>query len=102
MITNKKMEPGGDGGSYRYQSAAMEAAASLTFLVLGDWGGSPYYPYTTPAEVSLAKVMGSKAEDIGSSFTLALGDNFYDSGVRDVDDKRFTQTFEVAGYFDNC
>ena len=95
-LASHKNGPGDDGSSYR-RSAAMEASDSLRFLVLGDWGGTPYYPYTTPAEVSLAKVMGNKAEDIGSSFTLALGDNFYDTGVRDVNDMRFTETFEVAG-----
>ena len=71
------------------------ADSSLNFLVLGDWGGKPSYPYTTTAEVELAKVMGSKASEISSMFTLALGDNFYDTGVRDVNDKRFNETFEV-------
>lgn len=87
-----------DGDGYRDRSAAVEppAADSLSFLVLGDWGGRPEYPYTTPAEVSLAKVMGEKAADIDSSFTLALGDNFYDTGVKNAQDKRFTETFEVV------
>ena len=69
--------------------------ASLNFLVLGDWGGQETHPYTTPAEVELAGVMGKKASEIGSRFTLALGDNFYSEGVKDVNDKRFQQTFEV-------
>ena len=71
-------------------------APQLTFLVLGDWGGKPSAPYTTPAEVDLAKVMGSKAAEIGSQFTLALGDNFYDKGVKNVEDARFKETFEVS------
>lgn len=70
--------------------------ASLTFLVLGDWGGQESFPYTTPAEVELAGVMGKRASEIGSEFTLALGDNFYHEGVKDVHDKRFQQTFEVS------
>ena len=69
---------------------------SLSFLVLGDWGGQPNSPYTTPAEVELAKVMGQEAEALGSQFTLALGDNFYDTGVKNVDDPRFKKTFEVC------
>ena len=69
---------------------------TLDFLVLGDWGGQPHSPYTTPAEVELAKVMGTKASDLNSQFTLALGDNFYDTGVKDVNDKRFNETFEVS------
>ena len=68
---------------------------SLSFLVLGDWGGQPSSPYTTPAEVKLAKTMGEIATDLDAAFTLALGDNFYDRGVSSVDDPRFKETFEV-------
>ena len=70
--------------------------SALNFLVVGDWGGQTKHPYTTPAEVDLAKVMGKRAKKINSQFTLALGDNFYDSGVKDVEDKRFKETFEVS------
>lgn len=73
-----------------------DAASSLRFLVLGDWGGQEESPYTTPAEVELAGVMGKKAAEIGSQFTLALGDNFYSHGVTDVNDKRFKETYEVS------
>ena len=67
----------------------------LNFLVLGDWGGSPDPPYTTEAEKSVASVMGNVAASKKSQFTLALGDNFYDQGVKDVSDPRFNYTFEV-------
>lgn len=69
---------------------------NLNFLVVGDWGGKPSYPYYTPAEKEIAAVMGDKAKEIGSQFTWALGDNFYDSGVKNVDDKRFKETYEVG------
>lgn len=75
---------------------AVSAPDGLNFLVIGDWGGQPEHPYYTPAESAIAKVMGNKATEIGSQFTLALGDNFYDMGVRDVDDNRFKETFEVV------
>ena len=67
----------------------------LRFMVIGDWGGQPTYPYTTDAEKEVAAQMGKTAAAIGSQFTVALGDNFYDSGVKDVDDPRFQETFEV-------
>ena len=70
-------------------------SGSLSFLVIGDWGGQDDSPYTTRAEVYTAKYMGEVAEEIGSRFTIALGDNFYEDGVKDVDDKRFKETFEV-------
>lgn len=67
----------------------------LNFLVLGDWGGKPEYPYTTEAETRIASIMGKVAGDTNSQFILALGDNFYDTGVKDVYDHRFKYTFEV-------
>ena len=71
----------------------------LNFLVLGDWGGKPEHPYTTEAETRIASVMGKVASDMNSRFTLALGDNFYDTGVKDVYDHRFKYTFEVSLFF---
>ena len=70
-------------------------ADSLNFTVLGDWGGQSIFPYTTSAQRAIAKVMGVQAKADGSQFTFALGDNFYSYGVKDVNDKRFKETFEV-------
>ena len=39
--------------------------------------------------------MSRIAEEFGSKFTVGLGDNFYNDGVTDVDDPRFSTTFEV-------
>ena len=39
--------------------------------------------------------MGKTAAAIDSQFTVALGDNFYDTGVKDASDPRFQETFEV-------
>lgn len=67
----------------------------LNFVVIGDWGGQAIPPYTTPAELEVADQMGKTAALIDSKFTVALGDNFYDTGVRDASDPRFQETFEV-------
>ena len=67
----------------------------LNFVIMGDWGGTDGWPYTTLAEVEIATQMGKKAAEIGSQFTIALGDNFYTFGVKNVDDPRFKETFEV-------
>lgn len=58
-------------------------------MAIGDWGGSPSFPYDTSIEKAVAKQMAAVADTYGTSFTLALGDNFYDDGVKNVDDKRF-------------
>lgn len=68
---------------------------NLVFQVIGDWGGQQLPPYYTTGQVDVAKQMGMKATEIGASFTLSVGDNFYLLGVTDVDDPRFEETFEV-------
>ena len=62
---------------------------SLRFLALGDWGGLPFWPYATPLEKAVGEQMGRIAKTNKTSFTVALGDNFYFDGVKDVEDKRF-------------
>lgn len=65
------------------------AVDSLRFLVMGDWGGLPTPPYTTPIEKGTAKSMAKLTTTYGTQFNLALGDNFYFDGVKSVDDPRF-------------
>ena len=68
----------------------------LDFVMIGDWGGQPYAPYYTIAQADIATQMGKKAAEVGAQFTVALGDNFYNKGVENVDDLRFKETFEVS------
>jgi tartrate-resistant acid phosphatase type 5 len=70
------------------------AADDLHFLVMGDWGGTDHSPWTHTAEVNTAKQMDKAAAALGAKFSLALGDNFYYSGVTSADDDRFQNTFE--------
>lgn len=46
--------------------------------------------------MQVAYQMGKKAAEIGSQFTVSLGDNFYGDGVKNVDDPRFQETYEVS------
>lgn len=61
----------------------------MRFLAVGDWGGTPLYPYSSPFQTAVAKQMAHYTEAFNCSFNLALGDNFYLKGVTDVHDKRF-------------
>lgn len=67
---------------------------SIKFLIVGDWGGLPYPPYVTGVQKATAREMSKVAEQVGTDFVLALGDNFYFKGVDSVDSPRFKDTFE--------
>ena len=76
-------------------SVALGQATNLYFLVMGDWGGSPDAPFTTGDEIATAKGMGAIGAGLDAKFALALGDNFYFTGIRtDEHDQRFQSTFE--------
>ena len=62
---------------------------SLRFLVIGDMGGLPVWPYSTFIEVGTADEMAKIAKQYSPQFILELGDNFYFDGVKNVEDKRF-------------
>ncbi|EDO35960.1 predicted protein, partial [Nematostella vectensis] len=66
----------------------------LSFLAVGDTGGTPLSPFFTPTERRVATVMGKVAEEVDARFVLGLGDNFYFSGVRNARDPRFRLSFE--------
>lgn len=69
-------------------------ASSHDFMVIGDWGGVPVWPYRTPGETHVAEQLGRVAGKVDAAYTLSLGDNFYLKGVVSVDDSRFRTTFE--------
>ncbi|XP_043940579.1 tartrate-resistant acid phosphatase type 5 [Protopterus annectens] len=75
-------------------SVPKPSSDSLRFIALGDWGGLPLPPYFTPIEKATAYEAGVVADKLGADFILALGDNFYYSGVANIYDKRFQETFE--------
>jgi tartrate-resistant acid phosphatase type 5 len=81
-----------DDGSYRGGSinGIKKLDRSLNFLVIGDWGrnGENY-------QKEVAVAMGQAAHDIGASFVIATGDNFYPYGVQSVSDYHWISSFET-------
>lgn len=72
------------------------ASNSTRFLVIGDWGGQSDAQPTTKGEVEDGAGMAAAAKAMGGvGFVVAVGDNFYDSGIQgDVTSPRFKETFE--------
>ncbi|XP_018430030.1 PREDICTED: tartrate-resistant acid phosphatase type 5 [Nanorana parkeri] len=71
-----------------------DSEPSLSFAVIGDWGGIPLPPYFTKQETLVADELGKTVAKWGADFILSVGDNFYYEGVTDVADFRFKTTFE--------
>jgi tartrate-resistant acid phosphatase type 5 len=65
-------------------------APSLPYVVIGDWGRGGA---DDQREVGLQ--LGKTAAVIGSRFTISVGDNFYDDGVRDLVDPQWQNSFEA-------
>ena len=60
-----------------------------SFLVIGDWGRDG-----TQHQRDVAVQMGKTAAASGARFVLAVGDNFYESGVQSADDTQWQTSFE--------
>ena len=72
-----------------------DAETPLSFLVLGDWGGSSDSSPTTAAQVANGKGMAAVAANLSAQFIMAVGDNFYSTGIHGDDHaQRFVDTFE--------
>jgi acid phosphatase len=75
------------GAALPLESAA--AAATLNFVLIGDWGRLGH-----DNQIDVANQMGATAAAIGSRFTVSIGDNFYENGVASVDDPQWQSSFE--------
>jgi len=68
--------------AYTGMAMACPGVPCTEFLSIGDWGDS--------GAKKIAPHMGEHHPE----FVLAIGDNFYDSGVKSVDDSQFKSKFE--------
>ena len=67
----------------------------LSFLAIGDWGGTDGAPYYEPGQMACSHGMAKVAHALDSKFVVALGDNFYGSGIHgNAHNPRFRETFE--------
>jgi len=64
-------------------------APELNFVLIGDWGREG-----SDKQREVAEAMGRSAEAVRSRFVVSVGDNFYEDGVRGLDDKQWKTSFE--------
>lgn len=92
-INSEYIAPDYDG-FYRINNDKHINSKQIAFTVLGDWGGFPYFPFTTPIQYSAARLLSQVSSKNDVNFNLAIGDNFYYYGVESVNDKRWWYTYE--------
>lgn len=69
-------------------AAEAERAGKISFLVLGDWGRQG-----VRLQREVARQMGVYAANRGADFVISVGDNFYENGIRSVDDRKWQSSF---------
>ena len=63
------------------------AVDGLNFLVVGDWGRQG-----ESDQVQVATQMAKAARHLHPQFIVSVGDNFYENGVKSVDDPQWSNT----------
>lgn len=69
--------------------AADAKSDGLNFLVFGDWGRNG-----EKDQMDVATQMGIAAKEVDAKFVISVGDNFYEHGVKSVDDPQWQTSFE--------
>lgn len=69
-------------------------SAGPSILAVGDWGGHDDSDPTTKAQLETASGMAKVAKELDAASVLLIGDNFYTTGVHQVNSSRFQDTFE--------
>jgi tartrate-resistant acid phosphatase type 5 len=70
-------------------AANSQDSETLNFLIVGDWGRKGQ-----KEQSEVATQMGLAAAQIGASFIISVGDNFYDYGVTTVEDPQFKLSYD--------
>ena len=68
---------------------AAPVAPAMRFTAVGDWGRQGH-----DQQRAVGIAMGRAAEQHRSTWTLSLGDNFYEDGVQGLDDPQWRTSFE--------
>lgn len=69
--------------------AVKKGSDTIHCIVMGDWGVSG-----SPNQVKVANAMAKIAAQLGVSYIIGTGDNFYPGGVKDIHDSHWKRSFE--------
>ena len=84
--------PPNSDGTYSIKKSFLQSA--INFTILGDWGGFPAPWYHTPYQTSSAKLLNKISDIENNQFTLAIGDNFYYYGVKNIYDRAWHEVWD--------
>ncbi|WP_428376646.1 purple acid phosphatase family protein [Lichenicoccus sp.] len=79
---------GAFAGLLRGTVPALARSPSLRFVSIGDWGRDG-----ADDQARVGAQMGRSAASFGSQYTVSVGDNFYDDGVRSTTDPQWKRSF---------
>lgn len=71
------------------QLFAAAKADALNFIIFGDWGRNG-----EKDQRDVAAQMAIAAQAMAAKFIVSVGDNFYENGVKSVDDPQWQSSFE--------
>ena len=66
----------------------------IRFPAMGDWGGTGYLNYYVPTQEWNAGLMDDLCANDTCDMLVSLGDNFYETGVKNIEDPRWKIVFE--------
>ena len=66
----------------------------IRFPAMGDWGGTEYLNYYVPTQEWNAGLMDDLCANDTCDMLVSLGDNFYETGVKNIEDPRWKIVFE--------
>ena len=67
---------------------AEDYGSTLSFSVVGDWGGQSNSP-TTSRGIQTGKSVDRSVTTYQTDFVFLVGDNFYEYGIKNLDTDRF-------------
>ena len=72
----------------------MPSEGIIRFPAMGDWGGTEYLNYYVPTQEWNAGLMDDLCANNTCDMLVSLGDNFYETGVKNIEDPRWKIVFE--------